>query len=153
MDLDAALAARVDSLVRLDPAEVHFMAARGDVDADQLANATDASLADDGAHGAAERLGLYIEATALDRFRHWGRGSRRRSFIVRQMRERRLADRVRGTADCLHHTPVEACGDIVPKIAAVIAAGEAGPPDATAFPWSLLRRLLADVVGLTHPAG
>ena len=71
---------------------------------------------------------------------------------VRAARERRLRDRVGGATDYLHSAPAVTVGDIALKLAVTIAAGEAGPPDASTFPWSRLRQVLADVVRLAEAA-
>ena len=72
-------------------------------------------------------------------------GSKRRALVVRQAREIRLGRLARDSAAYLLSAPVSGLDDIALKLAVLIAAGEAGPPEAAAFPWFDLRLLLADL--------
>ena len=73
-------------------------------------------------------------------------GSKRRAFMVRHARQLRLDRQARDLAARLLSTPATGLDDIALKLAVVIAAGEAGPPDAAAFPWSRLRQVLAELL-------
>ena len=119
VDLDAALAAHALAILAVDRAEAAFTAARASADA-----------ADPG------------------RVRGHGVCSKRRAFMVRHARQLRLDRRARDLAVRLQSTPAAGLDDIALKLAVVIAAGEAGPPDAAAFPWSRLRQILAELLAI-----
>ena len=146
--LDRAVTAHAAALDRLDRAERRLVAAGMVV----------RPFEGDGRHGQREGDGSRPSgreepsrrygAHGPSRVHRSGRGSRRRALVVRAARERRLRDRVGEATDYLHSAPAVTSGDIALKLAATIAAGEAGPPDASTFPWSSLC-LLADVVGIT----
>ena len=144
-DLDAALAAHDQALARLDRAEAAFIAVQRSVWPDEAAGKVVPHHGAVGALSRRERFGRRLGSVRDERRRRRGVGSKRRSFIVRGARETRLARHVREVADCLLSMPTAGRGDVALKLAVIIAAGEAGPPDASAFPWVHLRRVLADL--------
>ena len=57
----------------------------------------------------------------------------------------RLSRLARVSAAHLLSAPVSGLDDLALKLAVLIAAGEAGPPEAAVFPWFDLRLLLANL--------
>ncbi|WP_237479125.1 hypothetical protein [Lichenibacterium dinghuense] len=119
VDLDVALAAHALAILAVDRAEAALIAARASAD-----------------------------ATDPGRARGHSVGSKRRAFMVRHARQLRLDRRTRDLAVRLLSTPAAGLDDIALKLAVVIAAGEAGSPDAAAFPWAHLRRILAELLAI-----
>lgn len=146
--LDRMLAAHAAAIDRFDRAERHFIVARTVVRPFEGEWGRGQREGDGSRPRDRERPSRRYEAHKPSRIHRPGRGSRRRAFIVRAARERRLRDRVGEATDYLHAAPAVTIGDIALKLAVTIAAGEAGPPDASTFPWSGLRRVLADIVRL-----
>ena len=146
--LDRAVTSHAEALDQLDRAERRFIAvemALGPFEGDSgRRQRKGEGSRPSGRDEPSRRYGAH----GSSRVHRCGCGSRRRAFIVRAAREHRIRDRVGQATDYLHSAPTVTIGDIALALAATIAAGEAGPPDASTFPYSGLRQVLADIVRL-----
>ena len=145
--LDAALDAHASALAELDRLEAAVVAAHGyprvPLPGIALDYAADAATID---RRVSNRVtACWLKAALRRRQLTFADAASVAGLTSAQQREARTAQDLTDATTALLLAPVETYADLALKLIVLIATGEAGPDEASTFPWLYMRLLLADM--------